>query len=377
MGKKLAYVQALAAGQLGSWIRQCRVGQDASPQRTAGPLSLAALAQYASALVLSDGLILTNGPDDCRDIVPDWAFTGWTQAYDAIEEILSSLDYGLTDVWPCADQTLRQLYEALADLPCVTVGDHLGHIQDPYLEIQNFLAWEFLLRLPRPVRRDGTITTDLNVTDVVRSVGGLMARVLVETRRFPATNRIEDEPIRQVLDAVAEIQFPLILPALMSRIDRKGQFLTELETMRSEFARVRQHIADIERLLSAAARGEDTTRELRLLLQAYQQELRKTAGEAVSPPAPIELASGLWLTAGAGATRCSEERHQSAVEFFAHWELRMLARWPRECARGAVVKLRDLFATHGTDESWHVSAQMLQAAGAIAWYPLRSADHNL
>ncbi|MBN1858965.1 hypothetical protein JW848_07150 [Candidatus Bipolaricaulota bacterium] len=375
MRSRLSYFQALAAGQLGAWIRQCCPSQDTGPRRTAGPFSLAALAQYASALVLSDGVILTNGPNDCRDLVPDWGFAGWTQAYDSIEEIVLGLEYGLTDIWPCADPILGQLYEALSDVPCETIGDHLGHVQDPNLEVQNFLAWEFLLHLPLAVRADGSITTSLYTTDVVRSIGGLMARVMVEAGRSSMADSAEDSALCRVLEDVDGIQLPLILAALMSRIDRKEQFLTELEAMRNDFARVRQHITDMERLLAAAACGENTGRELQLLMKAYRQELTRTAGVAVSPPAPIERIAGLELTVGAG-TGWSEGLVRKAENILAQRELRVLARWPQEHALETIGKLRTVFATHGAEESWNLCSQVLQTAGTLAWYPLRSANHD-
>jgi hypothetical protein len=361
MASRIALLPVIVGWQLSSWHEQWSGTHEVTEHSPLPkPYELGALASFASALVMYDGVALTNGPDAGRQIIPDWAYTGFTYAYNTLEDIL----YGMTPefgkaVEGCTPKDILGLRESLEPSNALTFGDQAA----------NYFAWHCISAsagCPIAKQRPNGIyeyVRNLSSVEPILGTGWLLARSVLELER-PKSLEVIDRIYGDVISGLKEIQLPLILATAISRIDQPDQLIDELNSLHQQFTKVRTRFSEFEVLLSDPT-VRRSGRLVRKLHADLTKEIRRFTGAELSTPVLLEEVPSLASLKPASILL-------STIRLMRRWtrpELRLLGRWTRECAFDTVGRLRKVFRTAGGDSDWQLAAAALQQHGSLAWYP--------
>lgn len=366
---KVALLPDGVAGRISCWLDQCSEKPGLDSYWWPCPTDLGALADYAAALVMTDGIVLTNGPKYNRGVVPDWAYWGYCQAYNIIEDKLGKGFPEIKELWRASPQQIRDVYTALENLP----ANPFSQIYPFEISGSNYLAWESLANSHSLMVKfsDGMLARDYSSAIPVLDTGYILSRALIESTR-PTFRDVLERPFASVALEMGEIQLPLILSVAVSRINSPQQLMEELHSMKDEMGEIRSRMAEIERIVSSST-TKSSGRDIRLLRNELENTIKQSAGHSISAPSTFEKVAGLaTLDPLAAIGKFFESGlYRLPWRVFQKPELRLLSQWTEECAFDSVIKLRKIFKTKGTAHEWKIAAQALQLHGTVSWYPLR------
>lgn len=370
--KKISLIPDSVAGQVSKWIDQCtEYGKYEDPELWPSPSGLGAISEYASAIVMGDGIVLTNGPEYSRRIIPDWAYQGWRQAYDTIEDILCYLQKVDSDSWYKTPQNLREVEEKINNIPSYSPFDIFDKPFARSIRSVNYIAWQIYAASCSYGILDKTYN-NLTSVDTVCDTGYLLTRCIIESNRPKIKDGIE-RPFASVAMEMGEIQLPLVLAVALSRIDKPQHFLDELQNMKQEFNYFRKTMQKIEKIISSPTE-RNSGKKIRLLRKDLEDAIKKASGGFQCSPSPIETVGGLLSLDPLSCVGefLSKGLYKPIVNLFRKPATRLLTKWTEDCAFNTVSKLRKVFKTNGSDEEWLLVARALQQHGSVAWYPIQN-----
>lgn len=348
MSSRLVLLQGAACQDLSRWCDQWS-GEGIRNEKWTlpGPSDLGSLASFLSALVLYDGAVLPNGPEDGRRILPDWAFGGSVNVMWELEFVVERLLPNLQVYEQTAELSLRTLVESLEE---DRSGLGFGELA------ANAVAWHEL---------SAKLSRDKIHFEPVLSGPTMIARCALELQR-PAVADIIDRVYADVLASWGEIQLPLILSTAVSKMTHATDLLDIAYELRHQYMSAKNRFLEFEAVLADPSQPK-SGRTVRALYKDLSAQLRRSAGADAAPPALLEEVPSFISLQPASIVR-------SLIRLGRYWirpELRLLGRWTRTCCFDTVGRLRRLFITRGTEAEWTVAANALQAHGAVSWYPGR------
>jgi len=348
MTKRLVLLQGAAGLDLTPWCDQWSgVGSSGDERALPSPWDLGALASFASALVLYDGVVLPNGPTEGRRFIPEWAFGGSIHAFNQLEGILDKLTLHLETYGHTASSNLQSAVYALGKTPS---GLGFGALA------ANALAWQLIAS----DRSDGSAHLE-----PLLSGSCAIARCALESQR-PAVTDVINQVYSDVLSGFGEIQLPLILATAVSRMNKPTDFIDVLFDLRGQYAKVKERFLEFERIVADPIQPA-SGRVIRRLYANLSEQLRKSAGIDATPSAVLEEVPSFISLEPASVLR-------SVIRLARSWtrpELRLLGRWTKSASFDTVGRLRSMFRTRGTEVEWTTAAEVLQTWGTVAWYPGR------
>lgn len=377
---RIAFLPIWVRDRISLWLNQCSDGSkldkpfympDGFPDRfwLPEPNDLGALAEFASAIVMYDGIAITNGPVDHCSIIPESVFSGYVNAYDSIEEMLSETPLGFeTAVEEFCPPEIMIIHKALNKdvnnpLPgSGSIGRHATH----------YLAWECFSNLRKPQtlkKREGEYGL-MSVKKYSKAVpildlNTLLARSALEIKR-PNQKDLLERPFADAMMQIGELQLPLILGVAISNIDHPRQLVDELMSMRASVRKIKDRLNFLESIIIDPTR-KGSGKDIRLIRNDLVLMIKKAAGDYLSASSKLDEVAGLaslsrkdWISSALNLLKLLNKP-----------ELRLLSRWTKGCAFNTVLKLRKLFKTTGSEAEWHAAAEGLMVHGTIAWYPLR------
>lgn len=369
---KVAFLPTFAFGSAVKWLRQVK-GEFNADLTLGGkiekdfflpaPSDLGALSELVSAIVLTDGIVITNldDVDWCTKYLPSWAVVGETEAYRYLEDRLCEIK-SEKELWHICSDDIKSFLKELSSPYSFT--DQKREWEYYLRLVDNFLAWEDTIKA---IRFD---SNESPKKELVLSTEFLITRSSLN--KFTTNINFKDianKAYSDFCESMGEIQLPLILAAATAKMDNPSQLFDVLFEMRNEVLKLKERIADIENIVNERfSRGSGS--KLRKIKKDYDVIINQSAmgtSAASNFNAVVSTLSTDLLTI------CKEllngELMKKLLYRYTKPELLLLSRWTNDCAMHTIGKLKKIFKIRGSDKSWLKAAQALQIHGTVAWIP--------
>jgi hypothetical protein len=216
----VAFLPGTILQDIRPWWVQCLFGTDVPPEECPEAHTLGALSDFASALVLSDGVVMPTREALVEYQIPPWVIGASADLGNYMEWFLNHLLPGDSPILE-----LKSLHKDYVSILKNTISDKkrldIFRSQSEFeVTLANYFAWEMCVLSDYPkIHLSRTKLANYSSAYPICDTLYLTCRSLIEHNR-PTIKDILERPFASVMTEMGEIQLPLILAAAISRIDK-------------------------------------------------------------------------------------------------------------------------------------------------------------